>query len=338
MMKSYNIFHCLRILLLIIISYPAITEAADIVPFATRNQSPLIQIFGLPAIGDSAVLNRAEKQVGLSVDLASNYTSSSAAGEYILLDGESLRINMQGRYGLGKGLEIGVEIPWVVIGGGFLDDFIIKYHDAFGFPQGGRDAAPRNHLLYLYRKNNIDRLRLENSSTGIGDISLQGGWQLYKGQGDSPGAVSMRAALKLPTGDSDQLHGSGSTDLALWLSAGSAFPLPTGHFVIYGAAGLLGMTEGKILKDQQRNLVGFGSLGVGWDPFSWLALKIQADAHTPFYRESGLKEVDAYSVQLTIGGTVAFDTKTSLDIGVSEDLIVATAPDVVFHLALRRTF
>jgi hypothetical protein len=41
---------------------------------------------------------------------------------------------------------------------------------------------------------------------------------------------------------------------------------------------------------------------------------------------------------LTIGGTVAFDTKTSLDIGVSEDLIVATAPDVVFHLALRRTF
>jgi len=72
MMKSYNIFHCLRILLLIIISYPAITEAADIVPFATRNQSPLIQIFGLPAIGDPAVLNRAQKQVGLSVDLASN--------------------------------------------------------------------------------------------------------------------------------------------------------------------------------------------------------------------------------------------------------------------------
>jgi hypothetical protein len=31
MMKSYNIFHCLRILLLIIISYPAVTEAADIV-------------------------------------------------------------------------------------------------------------------------------------------------------------------------------------------------------------------------------------------------------------------------------------------------------------------
>jgi len=104
----------------------------------------------------------------------------------------------------------------------------------------------------------------------------------------------VRAALKLPTGDSDQLHGSGSTDLALWLSAGSAFPLPTGHFVIYGAAGLLGMTEGKIFKGlNSETLSASVAFGVGWDPFSWLALKIQADAHTPFYRESGLKEVDA---------------------------------------------
>ena len=231
-----------------------------------------------------------------------------------------------------------MDIPYIVTGGGFLDDFIIKYHDTFGFPQGGRDNAPRNRLLYLYRKDNIDRLRLASSSTGIGDISVNGAWQFYKGPGEYPGAVSLRAALKLPTGDSDQLHGSGSTDLALWLSAGSSFSLPTGRLAVYGGAGLLGMTEGKILTDQQRNLVGFGSLGVGWDALSWLALKIQADAHTPFYRESGLKEVEAASVQLIIGGTIAFDAKTSLDIGVSEDLIVATAPDVVFHLALRRTF
>jgi len=54
--------------------------------------------------------------------------------------------------GLGRGLEIGAEIPCVVVGGGFLDDFIVKYHDAFGFPQGGRDDAPRNRLLYLYQK------------------------------------------------------------------------------------------------------------------------------------------------------------------------------------------
>ena len=337
-MKSKNIFHSVWIILLMTVSHPVMAHAADIVPFATRNQSPLVSIFGLPAVGDPLVANAGAKEFGLGVDLASNYVSETAAGENIVLDGESLRISLRGRYGLGKDLEIGMEVPFLVLGGGFLDDFIIKYHDTFGFPQGGRDTAPRNRLLYLYRKNNIDKLRIENSSSGIGDISLQGGWQLYKGPGESPGAVSVRAALKLPTGDSDRLQGSGSTDLALWINAGKGFPLTRGHFVVYGAAGLLAMTGGNVLPDQQQNFAGFGNFGIGWDPFSCLALKVQADAHTPFYRDSGLKEVDSYSVQLTIGGTIALGKKTSLDIGVSEDLIVATAPDVVFHLALRRTF
>jgi hypothetical protein len=337
-MKFKNTFRGTWLLLLIIVFYPSPARSAEIVPFATRNQSPLISIFGLPAIGDSEIMASGIKQLSLSADLASNYVSNTAAGENILLDGESLRVNLRGRYGLASGLEIGVEIPFLVQGGGFLDDFIIGYHNTFGFPQGGRDAAPRNRLLYLYSKNNVEKLRLDSSGSGLGDISFQGGWQLYRGQGDSPGAVSVRAELKLPTGDSDRLQGSGSTDLALWLSAGKGFPLPRGHFVVYGGAGVLGMTTGKVLPDQQRNFVGFGSLGIGWDPFSFLALKVQADAHTPFYRNSALKEVDSSSVQLTIGGTIAVGRKTSIDLGVSEDLIVSTAPDVVFHLALRRTF
>jgi hypothetical protein len=337
-MKSSNFFCSIGILLLIIICYPSLVQSAEIVPFATRNQSPLLSIFGLPAANDPEVIAPGTKQLSLSADLASNYVSDAAASEQILLDGESLRINLRGRLGLASGLEIGLEIPFIVLGGGFLDDFIIGYHNTFGFPQGGRDTAPRNRLLYLYSKNNVEKLRLENSSSGIGDISLQGGWQLYKGQGDYPGALSLRAQLKLPTGDSDRLQGSGSTDLALWLDAGKGFPLPVGHFVVYGGAGLLAMTNGKVLPDQQRNFAGFGNAGIGWDPFSFLVLKIQADAHTPFYQNSQLKEVDSYSVQLTIGGTIALGKKTSIDIGVTEDLIVNTAPDVVFHLALRRTF
>lgn len=337
-MKFKKIFHYLSVFIVLNVFISSSTLAADIVPFSTRNQSPLIQIFGLPAAGDSRVLNSGEKQAGLVADLASNYVSDTTAGERILLDGESLRLNFRGRYGLGKGLEIGAEIPFMIAGGGFLDDFIIKYHDTFGFPQGGRDTAPRNRLLYLYQKNNVDKIRMDSSGTGIGDISLTGGWQLYQQEGDKSHAVSLRAALKLPTGDPDRLFGSGSTDLALWLTASTGFPFAGGHFVVYGAAGALGMTEGKILQDQQRNFVGFGSAGIGWDPLNWLVLKIQADAHTPFYRDSALAEVNASSIQLTIGGTIAFDKRTSLDIGVVEDIIVTTAPDVVFHLALRRKF
>jgi hypothetical protein len=48
--------------------------------------------------------------------------------------------------------------------------------------------------------------------------------------------------------------------------------------------------------------------------------------------------VNAASAQLIIGGTIAFSDKTTLDIGVVEDIIVKTAPDVVFHFALSRRF
>jgi hypothetical protein len=165
-----------------------------------------------------------------------------------------------------------------------------------------------------------------------------GGWQLYQGENKPERAVALRAALKLPTGDSDQLHGSGSTDFSLWVTARDDWKLGVGHFTLFGGAGVMGMTDGKVLQDQQRNWVGFGSLGVGWSPLRWIAFKIQTNAHTSFYQDSELREVNAASAQFIIGGTFAFSEKTTLDIGVVEDMIVKTAPDVVFHFALRRQF
>lgn len=339
-MKSKNIFRCFCFLLLLVVCLSPVAsgQSVEVAAFAVRNQSPLISIFGLPSVGNFRIAHAGERQLLLAVDLTSNYLTDAAYGEKITLDGESLRISLRGRWGLGKGLEIGMDAPFIVLGGGFLDDFLIKYHDLFGFPQGGRDTAARNRLLYVYQKNNVDRLRVDSSSAGIGDISISGGWQLVRGQGENPGAVILRAALKLPTGNSNNLQGSGSTDFALWLDAGNRFPLHRGNLSVYGAGGLIVMTEGKILPSQQRNFAAFGNCGIGWDPFSFLAIKIQADVHTPFYKDSVLKAINAYSVMLTVGGTLAFGKNTYFDIGVSEDLKYGTAPDVVFHLALRKTF
>jgi hypothetical protein len=103
----------------------------------------------------------------------------------------------------------------------------------------------------------------------------------------------------------------------LWLTGGSEAKFEFGKWTTYGAAGLIYLTEGKVLPDQQKNWAGFGTLGLGWQtPLSWLALKVQADAHTPFYRDSELKEMGAHSVQLVAGGTIYLSGKTSLDIGV----------------------
>jgi hypothetical protein len=99
----------------------------------------------------------------------------------------------------------------------------------------------------------------------------------------------------------------------------------------------MGMTRGDVLADQQRNVAAFGTLGFGWGPAEWIALKAQVSGHTPFY-QSDLRELGKDALQLIVGGTIAFSAQTSLDIGVSEDIIVRTSPDVAFHLALKRLF
>ena len=337
MNQVYRIF-LRKILWVGMLSLPSPLPAVEITPFYTQNQSPLVQIFGLPSIGNATVLPPKKADVRMILDYASNYVDDSNPRESILLDGESARITLDARFGIARGFEVGVAIPYVIEEGGFLDSFIINYHSTLGFPQGGRDQAPRNRLLYQYQKDGRELLKINQSGQGIGDLQFLGGFQLYESSTKPSRAIALRTSLKLPTGDSHQLHGSGSTDVSLWITAGDDYKVALGHFALFGAAGIMGMTEGKVLQDQQRDWVGFGSLGAGWSPLRWIAFKIQANGHTSFYKESALRELNADSVQLTIGGTLAFTERITLDIGVTEDVIVKTAPDVVFHLGLRVGF
>lgn len=312
--------------------------AVEIAPFYTQNQSPLIQIFGLPSIGDPAVVPSRKVDLRLIVDLANNFLNDQTANESMVLDGESTRISLDARYGIAKNFEVGLVIPYIIEGGGFTDGFIDWYHNTFGFSAGGRDQAPRNRLLYQYQKDQQVRLNVDQSSNGIGDIQLTGAFQLYRNPDKPSQAISLRTSLKLPTGDSQQLHGSGSTDFSLWITAGDDYKISVGHFTLYGAAGILGMTQGDVLKEQQRNWVGFGCLGVGWSPARWIAFKVQANGHTSFYKDSELASLNQPSLQVTMGGTLAFSEKISLDLGVTEDVDGRTSPDVVFHFALRGRF
>lgn len=139
-----------------------------------------MQIYGLPPIGDASLLPARKSDVRLIVDLANNYVKDSNPRESILLDGESTRITLDARYGIARQFELGVTIPYIILSGGFLDDFIDWYHSTFGFPQGGRDQAPRNRLLYVYHHDGQQRLKIESSSAGLGDISLTGGWHCIR--------------------------------------------------------------------------------------------------------------------------------------------------------------
>lgn len=317
---------------------PAPAFPLEIVPFDSANQSPFTSIYGLPGPGNFFLLPTGVTEIGMNVALSSNFATDENPREQIILDGETTRFTFTVRHAFPQGLELGIKVPYIIQGSGFLDSFIENYHSTFGFSQGGRDQSPTSRLLYRYRKDGGDRLHVNSSGAGIGDLQLTSALQLYEDRGEGSRGLSLNFGIKLPTGDSDQLRGSGSTDFSLWLTGGAGWGTAVGKWTAYGAAGLLYMTEGNILPDQQKNWGGFGSLGLGWIPLSRLALKIQADAHTAFYNDSDLKELADPSVQLVVGGTVALWGGSTLDISVGEDLVVKASPDVVFYLNLRQNF
>lgn len=339
-MKAVNMNSCLRLFFFLFCSV-GVAAAADmeITPFNSFNQSPLIQIYGVPHDTSAEIVPTGRIRINLNQDLSSNYTSSSTTREQITLDGETYRLSLVARYGIAPGWEAGVEIPYVFQGGGFLDSFIIDWHKTFGLSQGGRDGAPRGRMLYSYRKDGFQKLMADRSGSGVGDIVLTGGASLYDSRGeDHLDRVSLKGAVKLPTGDSSSLLGSGGTDAMLQLCGSMASHGEAGSLGIYASAGVLAMSKSDVLRDQHNQFAGVGSLGFGWGPASWISFKTQINGTTPLYRNSSLDELSTSPLMLIFGGTLNFPDEYQLDIGVAEDVAVAAAPDVSFHLGLSKRF
>lgn len=313
--------------------------AADITPFYTFNQSPLVQIFGLPAIDNGTVTAPGRLAAVLALDMASNFGIDENSTESIVLDGETFRTTLAVRYGLARGVEVGLDIPFVAESGGFMDSMVAGFHDAFSLSQSGRDTTSKNRLLYRYSRDGREQFAIDRSNGGLGDVRLSAAVQIHHDDESPDSGVSLRAAVKFPTGESGTLHGSGSTDLALWIAGSDSYEVGVGEIGLFGGIGGMILSRGQVLPDLQRQMVGFASIGLGWSPIDWFAIKSQFYAHTPFYRHSSLHELGVTTLQLILGTTFAFTEKTSLDIGISEDIItVSTSPDIVFHFALRTIF
>jgi len=307
-------------------------------PLYTTNMSPVIQIYGLPAAEAGELTPAGELSLRVVAELASHYTKKNRGHESLLFDGETSRAIVSMRYGLNERWETGVDVPMISHDGGMLDSFIEGWHDFFGLPQGGRDSARRNQLHYSYQRNDSAALDYSGSNGGFGDLSLFASYQLLTAEPTARRSVALRSGIKLPTGNSSRLRSSGAVDAHLRLTASDAETLGEWNTTLFASAGVLWVGKGDILEDQQRRWVGFGSIGIGWMPLTWLDFKLQLDGHTSFYQNSDLIPIDSSSLQLGIGGSLHFSERVSLDLAVVEDIIVGSAPDVVFHSALNWRF
>jgi hypothetical protein len=266
---------------------------------------------------------------GVSLEVANHYRLSQGSDDVLLLDGETSRLRGYFEMPFGERWSFGADIPLYHQSGGALDDLVDTWHSAFNLPDGGRNYRPEGLLEFRLGDENGQFYELLETSSGLGDIQLSAAGRF--GQGDG---WTLRASVKLPTGDEDILAGSGATDLTM-----AALRQKRGSFTGRAASYFLGVAWLEIgdpttMEFTSEDRAVAGLLGGDLALRERFGIKGQIDVNSALY-DSDLEEIGELAVQATLGGWAHFGESMSFEFAVSEDLNVSTSPDVVIVLGLR---
>lgn len=296
-------------------------------PLPIRDLNPLLAGYeippALPSVMESGATLGAELAIGnISLD-------QQSAQDSLQLDAELQRWPLSFAAPLTDRFNLRIELPYISVNGGQLDSFIESWHHTFGLPNGNRATWPSKRLLVRHsHAENVDYL-LTDASRGIGDLTLRLGAQL---RAHPSRHTTLWLSLKLPTGNAQQLTGSGAADLALSLATAQQL---TARVITQQQVSLSVLGDGKRLATQQEDVVWSGSLGIGATLTSHWSVLAQLDGHTQVF-DTGLR-VLGNALQISFGPRYQ-SGKWHSTLLISEDLTVDTAPDVQFQLTVARSF
>lgn len=299
-------------------------------PLPIRNQHPAqLTVMHLdPA--DASVL--ASGQTAWRTDLA--YTSlflngMNGQGSWIM-DGEVLRAALDARVGLGHGLQLGMQIPVAHGSGGFLDDFIIDYHDAFGFPDQDRSITDNKRFLIDASQNGTSVWSVNESSAELLDVPIHLTWQVLE-PGDRKFGLALRGGFELPTGDQNNGYGNGEVDVAFgavfdYQSHGIGWNGNVQH--TFAGTPRPSRTAGFSFED-----VTSAALGIELPLTDSLHAMVQVEWETSTLRSLGPMVAARDQALLWIGGRYQTSPEWSVEVGFGEDLIGLASPDFTAWLA-----
>ncbi|MDO8461708.1 MAG: DUF3187 family protein [Deltaproteobacteria bacterium] len=315
----------LIVLSLFLVSRPIFAESFYPVvgPIPIRNQNPLyLQSLDL----------RPERPVVLpsgsyEVEMAAPYSNiferrtSTTSGYQLALDMELLRNSFLFHYGFLDQFEVGLELPFLHFDGGFLDSFVQGFHNAFGFPNGGREDFPNDSFDYTIRKNGTTVYQVKEQGYGLSDLVLDFKYQLLEEQKKIP-ALATAFYLKLPTGDRSLGLGSGNTDLGFQLSAEKSYDrfhgmVNLGYFLIGG--------NDLLVEINNSNLFAWmAGLEVSLIRDIWSGM-IQLSGSSSLFHGTGFPELDDPVLNLTIGFSGKIGDQQQWTIAFQEDPVADDA-------------
>jgi hypothetical protein len=233
--------------------------------------------------------------------------------------------------GLGHGLGLVVDVPWIQIGAPRWDAISERFHQVLGLSMGDRGFIANGQTLVYIR--GLDRDRViegwrELNGSGLGDARLTVNGSLGRWLG---GRHTWALSLEAPTGGEGTLRGSGGWDLgARWFGS---WRLRTATLRL--AAGYTRLsTSGTFLGAERSDT--WHVLGAYLRPVGAVStLMAGLSFHTsPLSRFTDAKPGDP-SLVFDLGWGFDLGEGYRLEAAVIEDVTaIGTAPDIVFQVRL----
>jgi hypothetical protein len=209
---------------------PVSVRAEGFGPFPVRNFQPIQQlVLNMP--GDrAAVLQRGVLDVRLELAETASIFRDEVPQASVTMKFETLRSGLFLRYGAAERWELSVEVPVLYRYRGFMDKPIQMVERVTTGLSPARNALGHSGYEFNISHGGQTVASGREGAVGLGDSTVTSKYQLLS-EGASTPALSVRTALKLPTGDSGQFFGSGSPDFGIGQAVEKGLG---GRWVVYG--------------------------------------------------------------------------------------------------------
>jgi hypothetical protein len=304
-------------------------------PLRLVNQQPVQLLFLQPFPDRADVMPFQHVDVDLNVALTNTLVGGQQEST-VNLDLEMVRTVIALRYGVYPDFEVGLYLPILYTYSGNLDHFVLGVERVLT-PGHERPIRKNQHAgSFTYQVSRGDRVFIQgqDNAFGIGDIFLQTKAHLMHEQGWFP-AVSLRAAVKFPSGDADRAFGSGEFDGSL----GVLLQKSWGRFTFYGNADVT--FPGQAFDDVGVSLHPFflGLFVIEFRVSRPVSLVIQLRGDTrPFHDTIAI--LDKRILATDLGINWALSRRLVLQAGLTEDQFnsACCSADVTFFLNLTGRF
>lgn len=266
--------------------------------------------------------------LALSSDELAGLAARYPDEHYQFLDVEGWWSQLWVQRGLGRGVTVTLQIPYLEIGRPHWDAVAEKWHEKLGLPDFDRDEFPRGQTL-VYIKGPAGTVeRRDLAGSGVGDIALSVAVPAGRWLGARHRAVF---ALEAPTGQRDTLHGSGGWDagvrLVSWWEGNRISALSGLGYTWPSLSGdLLGL---------KRSHVWHTMAGVDWRLWRALLVTVRLQVERALLAEAAGDRLAKVTLSKRFGMAAPISPGMWLAFDLGQDsLRNGIAPDYSFHLTV----